>query len=123
MSLAAKFISKVANSFIVNTVLTPTANATAGQKTMMGFLVELSHRTILLGDCKNAREFDLMTRCIGDILQIAASDWNSFRAQYICTIGFRDSVKTSDVFTITIRENNACPRDWQFRFNNLKRPA
>lgn len=123
MNAFTNFISTTANAHIANTVLTPTSNLTSGQKTLMNFLTELEHRTILLGDCKNAREFDLMHRACGDILQLAVADWKLFCATYIVTISFRDAVSTSNVFGLKIKENNECPREWGFRFTNLKRPA
>lgn len=115
-------IAKITNRFFTNTSIDVCANKSAGRGTLMTFLSELEHRTFLLEDCKNAREFDLMAASIKNQLKMAVDQWDVFSESYECIIGFNTCIQTSNVFSIKLIEKNGCPRSWDFRFNNLVRP-
>lgn len=117
-----RVVNNILNRFFTNTNVKVCENKNSGRATLMSFLSELEHRTFLLKDCKNAREFDLMTIALKDVLKLAVNEWDTFANSYDVTIGFSDSVTTSNVFTLKVVEKNGCPRSWEFRFNNLIRP-
>lgn len=113
-------IANLINAFSADTNIEVTSVST-GKKILMSFLTELEHRTILLGECKNSKQFDLMTIGLRKQFQLAVKDWNAFCEQYECTIQFNKAIDSSNVFGLKLKEKNDCPRDWAFRFNNLKR--
>ncbi len=124
MNFLSKIFSFLAKGLLANKFVDLTDSyMLTNQKQLAEFLTELEHRTILLEQGKNYREMKLLTQTATEILQIAVGDWKSFCDGYTCKIGYHNNLVESNVFILKIKERNACPRDWEFRFNNLKRPA
>lgn len=91
------------------------------QERMVQFFKALQAKLDQPQNERNMYEADLMRASVGDLFAKAfSSEYAEFCGEWDCSLHFRDIPETSNVFVITLKERNATPRSYQFRFTALR---
>lgn len=94
--------------------------ASEGKAVLNQFLTELQNRLDKASfDHPAIAEALLMRQSIGCIIALAYGDWQAFSEQYECRLRYFEHPEVSNIFIIDLKEKNACPKSWQFKFKHL----
>lgn len=95
----------------------PIAGAKFGLEVLNEFFRHLGEKLKTSSSEQHTTELALLKASIGDAIHLAYKNWKAFSEKYSCSIGYSESIDKSNVFKLTLVENdNGFDREFIFRF-------